>query len=67
MPQFQQQKKGYARVRILSKDATRAYMLMMRHNAGKLQVLPNDVYVVDEKILSVLKENQIEYEVLEQK
>ena len=30
MPQYQQQKKGQSRVRILSKDATRAYLLLMQ-------------------------------------
>lgn len=64
MPQFQQQKKGQARIRILSKDATRAYLLMMQHGAGKLQALPNDVYVIEERLLPILTENQIEFEVL---
>lgn len=67
MPQYQQQKKGQARIRILSKDVTRAYLLMMRHSGGKLQALPNDIYVVDEKLLPVLTENSIEFEVMEQK
>ena len=67
MPQYQQQKKGQARVRILSKDATQAYLLMMRHGAGKLQVLPGEVYVVDETLLPILDANRIAYEVLEKK
>ena len=67
MPQYQQQKKGQARVRVLPKDATRAYLLMMKHAAGKLQVLPNDVYVIDEKLLALLTESNISYEVIEQK
>jgi len=67
MPQYQQQKKGQARVRILSKDATRAYLLMMKQSAGRLQVLPNDVYVIDEKLLNILNESGVSYEVIEQK
>ena len=67
MPQFQQHKKGQARVRVLPEDSTRAYLLMMRHAAGKLQVLSNDVYVIEEKLLTVLQENDIRFEVLEQK
>ena len=34
MPQYQRQKQGQARVRILPKDATRAYLLMMKHSGG---------------------------------
>ena len=67
MPQYQQQKKGQARIRILPKDATRAYLLMMKHSGGKLQVLPNDLYVVESELLPVLEQNQIAYEVIEQK
>lgn len=67
MPQYQQQKKGQARIRILSKDVTRAYLLMMRQSGGKLQALPNDIYVVDEKLLPILTENSIEFEIMEQK
>ena len=67
MPQFQEIKKGFARVRVLPKDATRAYLLMMKQSGGKLQILPNDIYVVDEKQLSVLTENGVGYEVIEQK
>lgn len=67
MPQYQQQKKGQAKVRILSKDATRAYLLLMKQSGGRLQVLPNDVYVIDEKVLTQLTENSIEFEVIDQK
>lgn len=67
MPQYQKQKQGQARIRILSKDATRAYMLLMRQTGGKLQVLPNDVYVVEETVIATLTENQIEFELLEKK
>ena len=67
MPQYQQQKKGQARVRILPKDATRAYLLMMKLSGGKLQVLPNDVYLIDEKLLAMLTENGVSHEVIEQK
>lgn len=67
MPQYQQLKRGFARIRILPKDATRAYLLMMRHTGGKLQVLPNDLYVVEEKILDLLKQDGIEYEVVDKK
>ena len=67
MPQYQQQKKGQARIRILPKDATRAYMFLMQQTGGRLQVLPGEVYVVEEKILPLLTENQIEFEDLTQK
>lgn len=67
MPQYQQQKKGQARIRILTKDATRAYLLMMKQSGGKLQVLPNDLYVVEEKMLDILNENNIEFERVELK
>ena len=67
MPQYQRQKQGQARVRILSKDATRAYLLLMKQTGGKMQVLPGDVYVVEEKFLPVLTEHQIAFETLEQK
>ena len=67
MPQYQQQKKGQARVRVLSKDATRAYLFLMKQSGGKIQVLPNDVYVIDENLVTMLKETGIEYEVIEQK
>ena len=67
MPQYQRQKQGQARVRILSKDATRAYMLLMQKTGGKMQVLPNDVYVIEEKLISVLTENGIEFEQIQNK
>lgn len=67
MPQYQQQKKGQSRIRIMAKDATRAYLLLMKHSGGKLQVLPNEIYVVEENLLPLLTENQIEYELMEQK
>lgn len=62
MPQYQEQKKGQARIRVLSKDATRAYLILMQKTAGKLQVLPGDVYVLEEAMLPFLAENNIEYE-----
>lgn len=68
MPQFQQQKKGFSRVRVLSKDATRAYLLMVKKSKGRnLQALPGDIFQVDEETLKVLDENSISYEVIEQK
>jgi len=67
MPQYQQHKKGQARIRILSKDATRIYMFLMQKTGGKLQALPNEVYVVDEAVLATLTENKIEYELIEDK
>ncbi len=67
MPQFYQQKKGQARVRILSKDATKAYMLMMKQTGGKLTVLPEDTYIIDELLLPVLEENGIGFERLDKK
>lgn len=67
MPQFQQLKKGFARVRILPEDATRAYLLLMRHSGGKLQALPNDIYVLDEMLFPLLRENKIQFEIIEQK
>ena len=67
MPQYQQQKKGQSRIRVLSKDATRAYLLLMQQTGGRMQALPNDVYVVEERLLPVLREHQIEFEVLENK
>ena len=65
MPQYQQVKKGQSRIKILSKDATRAYLLLMQHTGGRLQVLPGDVYVLEERFLPLLDENQIEYETLQ--
>ena len=67
MPQYQQQKKGQSRVRILSKDATRAYLLLMQKTGGKLQVLPNDVYVIEESLLPDLTANGIGFELIETK
>jgi hypothetical protein len=67
MPQYQQQKKGQSRVRILSKDATRAYLLLMQKTGGKLQVLPNDVYVIEESLLPALTANGIGFELIETK
>ena len=67
MPQYQRIKKGFARVRVLPKDAARAYLLLMRTTGGSLQVLPNDVYVIDEKSVQLLTDNAVSYEVIEQK
>lgn len=67
MPQFQQHKKGMARIRVLSKDSTRAYMLLMQKTGGKLQALPNDVFVLEESLLALLTENKIAFEVMETK
>ena len=67
MPQYQQQRKDQARVRILSKDATRAYLFLMREAAGKMQVLPQDTYVIDELLLPKLEENGIGFERLDPK
>jgi len=64
MPQYQQQKKGQARIKVLGKDATRAYMLLMQKTAGKLQALPGDVFVLDEDLLAYLDTNKIQYELL---
>lgn len=67
MPQYQQQKKGQARIRVLPKDASRVQLFLMRYSAGKVQALPNDVYVIEERLLPILTENGIEFEILEQK
>ena len=67
MPQYQEQKKGQARIRVLPKDATRAYLFLMQSSGGRLQVLPNDVYVIDESLLPLLKEQRIDFEMLDQK
>ncbi len=67
MPQYQQQKKGQARVRIVTKDATRAYLLIMKHNNTRLQAMPNEVYVIEDRMLPILTENHIEFEILDQK
>ena len=65
MPQFQEQKKGQTRIRVLSKDAVRAYVLLMQTTGGKMQALPGDVYVLDEKVLEVLTAKQISFERIE--
>jgi hypothetical protein len=67
MPQYQQQKKGQARIRVLSKDATRAYMLLMQKTGGKMQALPGDVFVLDETHLETLNEQNIQFEIIERK
>lgn len=67
MPQYQQQKKGQSRIRVISKDATRAYLFLMKNTGGKLQVLPNEVYLLEDRLLPLLTENKIEFEILEQK
>lgn len=67
MPQYQQLKKGQSRIRVLSKDATRAYLLLMKHCGGRLTSLPNDIYVVEERILPILEENLIDFELLDRK
>ncbi len=67
MPQYYQQRKDQARVRILSKDATRAYILLMRKTGGKMQALPQDTYVIDEMLLPDLEAEGIEYERLDKK
>ena len=67
MPQYQQQKKGMARIRVLGKDASRAYMLLMQKTGGKMQALPGNVFVIDEALLEFLKTNNIEYEGLAEK
>ncbi len=67
MPQYQQQKKGQARIKVLGKDATRAYMLLMQKTAGRLQPLPGDVFVLEESLLEFLDTNKIGYERIESK
>ena len=67
MPQYQQQKKNQARIKVLGKDATRAYMLLMQKSAGRLQALPGDVFVLDQSLLEFLDANKIEYENLNEK
>ena len=67
MPQYQQHKKGQARIRVLSKDATRAYMLLMQKTGGKMQALPGDVFVLDEAQLEYLQEQNIQFEIIERK
>ena len=48
-------------------DATRAYLFLMQQTGGKLQVLPGDVYVLEERYLPLLTEKQIEFETIDQK
>lgn len=67
MPQFQQQKKDQARIRILSADATRAYLFLMRKTGGRLQVLPQDTYVIDENLLPDLSAEGIRFDRLDTK
>ena len=67
MPQYQQQKKGMARIKVLGKDATRAYMLLMQKTGGKMQALPGNVFVVEEALLEYLKVNSVEYEMMAEK
>ncbi len=67
MPQFYQQKKGQARVRILPKDATRAFLLLMQKTGGSLQVLPQDSYIIDESLLVDLTVSGIAFERLDEK
>lgn len=67
MPQFDQHKKGQSRIRVLSKDATRAYLMLMQRTGGKMQALPGDVFVLDEELLPFLQEKGIEYEVIKGK
>ena len=62
MPQYQQQKKGQARIRVLGKDATRAYLLLMQKTNGKLQALPGGVFVLDETLLESLQAENIAFE-----
>ena len=55
MPQYQQQKKGMARIRVLGKDATRAYMLLMQKTGGKMQALPMACLLWKKRTWSILK------------
>jgi hypothetical protein len=67
MPQFYQQKKGQARVRILPKDAMRGYLLLMQKTGGKIQSLSEDRYIIDESLLAELNASGIAYERLDEK
>lgn len=67
MPQYYQQRKDQARVRIISEDATRAYLFLMRKTSGKLQVLPQDTYIIDELLLPDLTANGIRFERMDEK
>ena len=62
MPQFQRRQAGQARVKILPRDATRAYMLMMKQSGAKLRALPNDVFECDESVVQVLRDHGIAFE-----
>lgn len=65
MPQYQQLKKGQARIRILPKDASRAYLILMQKTMGKLQVLPNNIYVIDDVQVGELEKLGLSYERIE--
>ena len=65
MPQYQQLKKGQARIRILPKDASRAYLILMQKTMGKLQVLPNNIYVIDDGLVGELQKLGLSYERIE--
>lgn len=67
MPQFQEQKKGMVRVKILSKDSLRAYYLLMQKTGGKIQALPGDIYVLKEDQLEILTDNNIGYDTIADK
>ncbi len=64
MPQFQEQKKGMAKVKVLGGMGQRAYILLMRKTNGKIQSLPDDVFVLQREIIPYLTENGIAYEEL---
>ena len=65
MPQYQQLKKGQARIKILPKDASRAYLLLMQKTMGGLQVLPNDIYIIDDSLVSELDKIGLAFERVE--
>lgn len=67
MPQYQQLKRGQVRVRILPPDAMRAYLICMQQFGGRVQVLPGDVYVLDETQLAVLEQNGVQYETIDRR
>ena len=67
MPQYQQQKKGQARIRILSEDTTRVYLMLMQKTNCKMQALPGGVFVLDETMLTFLEGQNIPFEVIERK
>ncbi len=62
MPQFQEQKKGQARIKVLGGNGNRAYIFLMRKTGGKIQALPDDIFVLDRSHLPLLEENNIPYE-----